>query len=63
MAPMLIIFAASGSILAMIELLGVVLACCLASAISEESRESKRIERVNTMKRINMKAIEENFEI
>ena len=35
--PILTIFAISGSILAMVELLGVVLACCLASVLIDEN--------------------------
>ncbi|XP_059084591.1 CD63 antigen-like [Tigriopus californicus] len=60
-APILFIFAISGTVLAIVELLGVVLACCLANVILEENRESLRTERVNTLKR--MKAAEENFDI
>lgn len=61
MAPILFIFAISGTVLAIIELLGVVLACCLANVILEENRESLRTERVSTLRRI--KAAEENFDI
>ena len=39
--PILTIFAISGSILAMVELLGVVLACCLANVLIEENRIRK----------------------
>ena len=44
---LLLSFAGVGSVLAMIELLGVVLACCLANIISEENREKRRIRRIN----------------
>ena len=40
--PILTIFSISGSILAMIELLGVVLACCLAQAFADERKERRR---------------------
>ena len=43
----LIVFAGAGTILAMIELLGVVLACCLANIISDELKEKRRIQRIN----------------
>ena len=39
--PILTIFAISGSILAMVELLGVVLACCLANVLIDENRMRK----------------------
>ena len=43
----LLVFACSGVILAMVELLGVVLACCLASFIADENKEKKRLRRIN----------------
>ena len=46
-AMILIVFAGAGTILAMIELLGVVLACCLANIISDELKEKRRIQRIN----------------
>ena len=60
---MLWMFALSGSVLAMIELLGVVLACCLANVIREENQQRKRREREQTVTRMNMKAVSENFDI
>merc|ERR1712156_1276039 len=43
----LLVFACSGVILAMIELLGVVLACCLANNIAYENREKRRLKQIN----------------
>ena len=43
----LLVFAFSGVFLAMVELLGVVLACCLASFIADENKEKKRLRRIN----------------
>ncbi len=43
--PILTVFAISGSILAIIELLGVVLACCLANVIMEENRQRRIVEK------------------
>ena len=43
----LLVFAFSGVFLAMVELLGVVLACCLASFIADENREKRRLRRIN----------------
>lgn len=43
----LMVFACSGIILAMIELLGVVLACCLANIIAEENKEKRRLRKIN----------------
>lgn len=43
----LMVFSCSGVILAMIELLGVVLACCLATIIADENREKLRLRRIN----------------
>ena len=43
----LVVFACSGVILAMIELLGVVLACCLANNIAYENREKRRLKQIN----------------
>jgi hypothetical protein len=43
----LFVFACSGVILAIVELLGVVLACCLASIIADENREKIRLKRIN----------------
>ena len=45
--PILTIFAISGSILAMVELLGVVLACCLANVLIDENRMRKIREQEN----------------
>lgn len=59
----LTVFAISGSILAMVELLGVVLACCLANVLIEENKERQRKSRENTLQRISMKATSENFDI
>ena len=42
MSPILLVFAISGAVLALVELLGVVLACCLANALEE--REQCRLE-------------------
>lgn len=42
----LVVFSGSGIILAMVELLGVVLACCLANIISDENREKRRLRRL-----------------
>jgi hypothetical protein len=39
----------------MVELLGVVLACCLASAISEENRNRERREREGRKERSSMR--------
>ena len=66
---MLWVFALSGSVLAMVELLGVVLACCLANVIWEENKERSRMEREQTVTRItaasnnSMKAVSENFDL
>ena len=46
-AMILMVFSCSGVILAMIELLGVVLACCLATIIADENREKLRLRRIN----------------
>ena len=43
----LLVFGCSGVILAIVELLGVVLACCLASFIADENKEKKRLRRIN----------------
>ena len=43
----LMVFACTGIILAMVELLGVVLACCLANIIADENKEKQRIRRIN----------------
>ena len=59
---MMTIFAVSGAILAMIELLGVVLACCLASVLREERAERERLAREHTMSRIAGKAVQEDFD-
>ena len=59
---MMTIFAVSGSILAMVELLGIVLACCLAAVLREENRERARVAREHTLTRIGLKAEQEDFE-
>ena len=46
-AMILMVFSCSGVILAMIELLGVVLACCLATIIADENKEKLRLRRIN----------------
>lgn len=46
-ATILLIFSVSGAILAMVELLGVVLACCLATIIAEENKEKSRLKQIN----------------
>ena len=45
--PILTAFAISGSMLAMVELLGVVLACCLANVLIDENRMRKIREQEN----------------
>ena len=48
--PVLIAFAASGAILSFFELLGVILACNLATVMKEQNAEKKRMARITQLK-------------
>ena len=48
--PVLIAFAASGAVLSFFELLGVILACNLATVMKEQNAEKKRMARITQLK-------------
>ena len=48
--PLLIAYAATGSVLSFFELLGVVLACNLATIMKEQNDEKKRITKITQLK-------------
>ena len=48
--PLLIAYAATGAVLSFFELLGVVLACNLASIMQEQNAEKQRMARITQMK-------------